>query len=206
MVMCLQKVFQSRDIRSKMPQCVRCCSFLKGNACFWKNTSDLNGHCGAVSESEGGLGEHRPDCSALWSRGAETGNDNKIHRRRNNGPSTNSAQRRRDKACTKEMLCFPLHHQRRPPPPHLRLAAGLSLSLPDTSLYTSTLTRHLPPSSVPVNSVRWVTACRRGTPPKASTGYFRTDNVSGFCSVLVICNRFEAVYLQILYIHLTVTV
>lgn len=50
MALCLNKIFQSRDITFKMSQCVVPC---------WKNTSDLDGHRVRSVRQKGGLGEQR---------------------------------------------------------------------------------------------------------------------------------------------------
>lgn len=153
----------------------------KGGARCRTNTSDLNGHRGPVNESQGGLGEQRAGVfSSLkqrcWNRQRQQ-NTAKGHNR----PSTNSSQRQCDRNLHKRNAVF---SSRSP----VRLSAGLSLSLPHTSIFTLWFTL----SAFPCQQ-------HAASQFNVSTGglqdqlwYLRTEGASGFLSCTnVVCRRFE---------------
>lgn len=119
----------SGDITFKMPQYVLCCSHLKGGARCRTNTSDLNGHCGPVNESQGGLGEQRAGVSSSLKQRCWNRQRRQNTAGGNNRPSTHSSQMQCDRNLHKRNAVF---SSRFP----LRLSAGLSLSLPHTSTFT----------------------------------------------------------------------
>lgn len=104
MALCLNNIFQSTFMSSSVP--------------CWKNTSDLDGHCGPVSEVEGGIRRTERERWALWSRDAETGN--RTQQRGTIGhPQT--AQTGGVAKCAQKKCCVFL-------PPPVSLSIGLSLS------------------------------------------------------------------------------
>lgn len=98
-IRCLRRCFSSSiNIPLKTPQYVLWCYDIKGSYAAG------SAYCGAAGKTQvtlpasGGIRRTERDCSALWSRDAETGNSNKTHW--NNRPSARS-----DKSFTKEVLC-----------------------------------------------------------------------------------------------------